>query len=366
MVRLLTEVKYSLLSFFRNKGAVFWTLLFPIVILLLLGYVMGGGDGSYVLYYNDSDNSQTSRGILQALNNTTVIELKDGAGMDLQQQLKDGKISIYLEIQAGFEQGIVQAKMAGGNATAPALQIYYDKSRPSSLALISILNEVINGLNMRLANAVPVVGAQAHDVATQSVSYFAFLLPGIIGMSIMSSAVNGTVGMMAHNRATGVFRKLATTPISRVVWNAGRIIQMTIILMISTAIAMVAGYMAFGVVPNVNPMMVVMIVAGGAVFSGLGMIIASFIKDEETAANAASALTFPLMFVSGSFFPVEQMPWFLRYLAMVSPLTYLNDGLRSSMITGNNEVALFSLAVVGAVGVVLFVVGVLVMKWKED
>jgi ABC-2 type transport system permease protein len=96
------------------------------------------------------------------------------------------------------------------------------------------------------------------------------------------------------------------------------------------------------------------------------MIIASFIKDEETAANAASALTFPLMFVSGSFFPVEQMPWFLKYLADVSPLTYLNNGLRSSMITGNYGDALLNLAIVGALGILLFAVGVAVMKWKED
>jgi len=366
MVKLFTEVKYSLKSVYRNKGAVFWTLLFPIVILLLLGYVMGGGSGTYALYYNDSDNSQTSHGILQALNNTTVIELKDGSGMDLAQQLKDGKIGIYMEFPKGFEQGIAQAKMAGGNATAPGLQIYYDKSKPASMALISIISEVVNGLNMKLANAVPIVSASTHDVATQSVSYFAFLLPGIIGMSIMSSAVNGTVGMMAHNRATGVFRKLATTPMSRLGYNAGRIITQTIILMMSTAIALFAGYLAFGVIPNINALMIVTIVAGGAVFSGLGMIIASFIKDEETAANAASALIFPLMFLSGSFFPIEQMPWFLQYLAKVSPLTYLNDGLRSSMITGNNDVALFSLAVVGVAGIVLFAVGVVVMKWKED
>jgi ABC-2 type transport system permease protein len=358
MSKLFTEVKYSLKAYFRNKGAVFWTLVFPIVLLLLLGFVMGGGSGTYTLYYVDQDGSQTSHGILQALNNTTVIALKDGSGMDLQQQLKDGKIGIYLEIPQGFEQGIIQAKMAGGNATAPALQVYYDKSKPASMALLSIINDVVNGLNMKLANAVAVVGATTHDVATQSVTYFAFLLPGIIGMSIMSSAVNGTVGMMAHNRATGVFRKLATTPMSRLSYNAGRIITQTIILIMSTAIALFAGYLAFGVVPNINAIMIVMIVAGGAVFSGLGMIIASFIKDEETAANAASALTFPLMFVSGSFFPIEQMPWFLKYLADVSPLTYLNNGLRSSMITGNYGDALFNLLIVGALGILLFAVGV--------
>ena len=136
--------------------------------------------------------------------------------------------------------------------------------------------------------------------------------------------------------------------------------------MLSTAIALFAGYLAFGVVPNINAMMIVMVIAGGAVFSGLGMIIASLIKDEETAANAASALTFPLMFVSGSFFPTEQMPWFLKYLADVSPLTYLNNGLRSSMITGNYGDALNNLLIVGALGILLFAVGVVVMKWKED
>ncbi len=366
MVKLFTEIKYSLKSYFRNKGAVFWTLLFPVVILLLLGYVLGGGSGTYTLYYVDQDDTQMSHEFLEGLNKSGLVDLKDGTGTDMAQQLKDGKISMYIEIPAGFEQGVMKAQATGDNSSVQELQVYYDKSQTSSLALLAIIDKVVNGLNLGLAKAIPMVGASTHDVATQSISYLAFLLPGIIGMSIMSSAVNGTVGIMAHNRATGVFRKLATTPMSRIGYNAGRIITQTIILMISTAVALFAGYLAFGVVPNINPMMIIVIIAGGAVFSGLGMIIASFIKDEETAANAASALTFPLMFVSGSFFPVEQMPWFLQYLAKVSPLTYLNDGLRSSMITGNNDVALFSLAVVAVVGIVLFAVGVAVMKWKED
>jgi len=102
------------------------------------------------------------------------------------------------------------------------------------------------------------------------------------------------------------------------------------------------------------------------VFSGLGNIIASFVKDEDTATNAASALTFPLMFVSGSFFSVGQMPWFLQSLAEVSPLTYLNNGLRAAMITGNTSDVLNNFAIVGVLGVILFVVGVAVLKWKED
>ena len=217
MVKLFTEVKYSLKSYFRNKGAVFWTLLFPIVILLLLGFVMGGGSGTYTLYYVDHDNSNMSQQLIYSMNHTQghILDLKDGSGMDLQQQLKDGKIDIYMEIPAGFEQGVGKALATGDNSSVLPLQVYFDKSKSSSMTVLSIINQFINGLNLNLANAIPVVSATTNDVTTQSISFLAFLLPGIVGMSIMSSAVNGTVGIMAHNRSTGVFRKLATTPMSR-------------------------------------------------------------------------------------------------------------------------------------------------------
>lgn len=365
MVKLFTEIKYSLRSYFRNKGAVFWTLVFPVILLLLLGYVLGGGNGVYNLYYVDSDNTDMSHALLDGLKGTHVVNLTSGDSADLAQKLKDGKIAAYIVIPKGFEQAAGMAKATGTNSTVP-LEVYYDKSQTSSLALLTIISQVMDGLNLGLANAKVAVGVVQHDVATSSMSYLAFLLPGIIGMSIMSSAVNGTVGTMAHNRATGVFRKLATTPMSRISYNAGRIITQTVILLISTAVALLIGYLVFGVVPNINAMMVVLVIAGGAVFAGLGMIIASFIKDEETAANAASALTFPLMFVSGTFLPVDQMPWFLQYLADVSPLTYLNNGLRSAMITSNYGDAFTNLLIVAGLGIALFVVGVIVMKWKED
>jgi ABC-2 type transport system permease protein len=60
------------------------------------------------------------------------------------------------------------------------------------------------------------------------------------------------------------------------------------------------------------------------------------------------------------------MPWFLQWLADVSPLTYLNNGLRSAMITGNMGDVLTNFAIVAVLGVILFVIGVAVLKWKED
>src|SRR5271157_272078 len=366
MVRLLSDIKYSLLAFFRNKGAVFWTFIFPIILFVLLGFLLGGTSGPLTLYYNDSDHSQMSGVFIDAMNSTNAVKMVDGSGMDLAGQLKDAKISCYIGIPAGFENNIMASEMSGGNSSDATVQMYYDKSQTTSLAIVSVVNTVADKINMNISKTKDLVTVLPHDVTTNSVNYLDFLFPGIIGMSVMSIAVNGTVGQSARNRATGVFRKLATTPISRVEWNLGRIITQTITLMLSLAVSIAAAWLIFGISLNINLMMLLMVIAGGLVFSGLGNIIASFVKDEDTATNAASALTFPLMFVSGSFFSVGQMPWFLQDLANVSPLTYLNNGLRAAMITGNGTDVLNNFAIVAVLGVILFVVGVIVLKWKED
>lgn len=366
MVRLFTDIKYSLTAFFRNKGAVFWSFIFPIILFVLLGSLFGGQSGPLTLYYADDDHSQISGNFTTILNSTGAVKLVNGSGMDLAKMLKDGKISSYVVIPQGFQDNVMKARASGGNASAAALEVYYDKSQPTSLAVVSVISQVANAFNKQMSGANDLIVVNSQDVTTSSVSYLVFLFPGIIGMSIMSIAVNGTVGQSARNRATGVFRKLATTPISRIEWNLGRIIVQTIILIVSLAISLIAAFLIFGIQPNITPMMLLMVIAGGAVFSGLGNIIAGFVKDEDTAANAASALTFPLMFVSGSFFPVDNMPWFLQWLATVSPLTYINNGLRSAMLTGNNADALTNFAIVAVIGVVLFAAGVAVLKWKED
>ncbi len=366
MSRILSDVKFSLIAYFRNKGALFWTLIFPIILFLLIGYLFGGlSGGPLTLYYLDSDGSQMSKAFIGALNTTGALDLRDGTGMDLAQSLKDGKISAYVEIPRGFENKMMLAQ-ASENASSVGLQVYYDKSQSTSGIIVSIIEQVANKFNINLSGAKEIIMVEPVDVTTSSMRYIDFLLPGIIGMSIMSSAVNGTVSTTARNRATGVFRKLATTPISRVEWNAARIISQTIILMLSVSISLFVAWLVFKIQPNINVITVLMIIAGGAVFSGLGMILTTFVKDVDSAENAASAITFPLMFVSGSFIPVQSMPWFLQFLADVSPLTYLNDGLRSAMITGNYGNAMMDLAIVGVLGIILFAIGAGLLKWKED
>lgn len=193
-----------------------------------------------------------------------------------------------------------------------------------------------------------------------------FMLPGILGMSVMSAAMNATVAINVKNRARGIFRKLATTPVSRIEWNASKIVTQTIVTLLSVGISVVFASLVFGLHPNVDALTVVLVIAGTVTFVGLGLIFAALLKSEESAASTASMVTFPLMFVSGSFFPVSNMPWFFKWMADVSPLTYLNNGLRDTMISGNTGDAVINLMIVAVIGVVFFVVGAAALRWKED
>ena len=197
-------------------------------------------------------------------------------------------------------------------------------------------------------------------------AYVDFLLPGIVGIAIMGSAIDLTVGVIAGYRATGVLKKIATTPQSNLEWNLSRVISGMVVVALSVIVALLAAWLAFGCIPMINAVLVLLVMTGAVMFVGFGMAIAYVARDREAANMAAFAVTFPLMLISGSLSPVGQLPSFLQLVAALSPLTYLNDGLRNAMTTGDIGDAITNLALVSMLAVMLFSVGTMVLKWRPD
>jgi ABC-2 type transport system permease protein len=357
MSRIVSEVKYSLLAFFRNKGNLFWTFGFPIVMFLLMGFMYSMQSGPMTLYYADNDNSQASASFLNALNATGAVALSQDTSANLAQSLKDGRIGAYIEIPAGF----------GNDMSDQAqLKLYYDPTQQSAMALISIVQQVADAFNLKMAGAQERIAVVQQTVATTAVKPLDFVLPGIIGMALMMSSISSTVSVNVKNRARGVFRKLATTPMSRLEWNISKIISQTIIALLSVVVSLAFAWAIFGLHPNIDILTVVFILVGSLTFVGLGMIFAAVLKSEESAGTVSSMIMMPLMFLSGTFFSIDLMPSFLKIIAQLSPLTYLNYGLRDVMISGNFNDAIVNLVILAVIGAVFFVIGVALMKWKEE
>jgi ABC-2 type transport system permease protein len=230
----------------------------------------------------------------------------------------------------------------------------------------SIVSSIADATNLQLANGTRVMSVASGEINQKGLNYIDFFLPGVIGMTVMTTCTLYMQGLQSRFRSTGIFRKLATTPLTRMEWLLSHVLWYIVVCFMSVAAIMVVGILAFNVHMTLTVESIALIMVGAAMFTGLGMLLSRFAKDEETANAAASAVTFPMMFLSGTFFPLEQMPGYLQAISKVLPLTYLNNGLRDTMIYANSNSALGNLAVVGVIAVVFIVLGAYLSKWKED
>ncbi len=193
-----------------------------------------------------------------------------------------------------------------------------------------------------------------------------YLLPGIISTCIVFSAISCTAGSIVKYRAGGTFRKLMTTPLSSYELNASRIISGMIVVLLSSVVSLIVAWLEFGIAPSINVVSVLVILTGSVTFVGMGMVVAYLINDPDSVNAVTYVVVLPLVVLSGSFFPVERLPGLLMFPSILSPLTYLNDGLRDAMFGGSLRDAAFNLGICGFLGFMVFVIGVAILMAKEE
>ena len=364
MNRVLIDLKASFKMFFRSKAAVFWTLAFPCILILLFGAIFSEMDSKYSLYVQNQDivngnPTLGSIGFIEALNKTDTFNLHTlDPTINATRYALDKKLSYMLVIPEGFENDVSMA-----NAT---IEFIYDQSQTSAMVVMGILNSVINEMNQVLSGGADYVVVQGETIAPKRFSFMDFFLPGMIAMSAMTTSIFSAVEISSRYRETGIFRKLATTPLRRIEWILSRTIYLIVISFIGMGVILGLGIAFFDVKVIPDPLSLILVATTSMLFSGIGMILSRFVKDPETAGAAANAITFPMMFLSGSFFPLEQMPEFLRAIATVLPLTYVNNGLRDAMIMGEPQRAIMNTIIVAVLGVICLLVGAWITKWEEE
>jgi ABC-2 type transport system permease protein len=181
----------------------------------------------------------------------------------------------------------------------------------------------------------------------------------------MTLSLFGTVNLNTELRQKGIIRKLSTTPITRTEWILSDILYQFILAVATTSAMLLVSYAVFSVNLHINAWLPAFILLDVFAFVGIGMILTRFVNEAQSAAAAANAISFPMMFLSGSFFPIELMPGFLQTFAKTLPLYYVNEGLRAAMIFEDNMAALYASAVIGLFAAVVFILGIIATKWEE-
>lgn len=370
MKRVTAIIVGALKMWFRSKSTLFWTLAFPILLMFLFGAIFSvSDDPRFDLYVQnqdiiDGEATPFSAAFVDMLNETVVLNLKTvDPSENATQYIDEFGVDRMLLIPQGFHQSCLTYEATVVLKMVPA------EVDTSSAAVRGVVEQIVEIFNTETAEVKPqkrITQIGEESIASENYRFIDFFVPGLIGMSLMTTGVFGAVGWNTRNRELGILKKLATTPLSKFEWIMGVILYEVILAAISTGVILTIGVLVFNlrVLPNIYS--IILIAAGAIAFPGMGMVVARFVKESDSADAAANAVTFPMMFLSGTFFPLEMMPDFLRQIAKVLPLTYLNNGLRDSMVYGNVSSALFNTAVVLVVAIFFIILGSLITNWRED
>ena len=206
-------------------------------------------------------------------------------------------------------------------------------------------------------------GSPAQAIGQNSASYY---LPGLTAAFIMTNGVIGLTDVGSELKRNGVLRRLSATPLTKLEWFLGNILSQTVLALALAAVMLTLGVALFNVNALVNAYSVTLLLLGALLFSGVGISLAGLVKDPEVALGVCSFIAFPMMLLSGTFWPISSMPSSLQTVAQALPLTYFAEGLRNSMVSTDFSAAFADLLVVAVFAIVLIILGARLTQWKES
>lgn len=352
----------SVKEFLRDRGAVFWTLAFPLLFILLFGVIFAGGNSAnYTVGIVNQDNGQVSQQIVQAYTSIKSFKIKNGTLDHELSELKAGNLDMLIVLPAGLSDAVTSGKTV-------SVPFYYDPSKGQADAQIKlgIVTQVLNSVNANYVLHQPPLALQPNSVASTNLTGEDFLVPGILAMALMQLGLFATAIPLVSLRQDQVLRRLGATPLPRWKLLASQVMLRLTIGLGQTALIIGLAVSAFHVHIIGNYLALLGIVVLGALsFIGLGYLLASVSKSVEAANGLVSAVNFPMMFLSGIFFPLAVLPAFLAPVVRALPLTYLGDATRQIMIGSTPEFPLLvDIAVLAGWLVVCSLLALRLFKWE--
>jgi ABC-2 type transport system permease protein len=334
MRALLHLTQANIRSFTRDRAALFWTMAFPLIFILMFGAIFtGGGDTARTFAWVDGDGSVRSTALRAAFGAVENVDLVDASEADALEKMRHGEVDAVLVVPAGF--GAALDALATQPGPPTTIAVYTDPTQQTgSAATYQIVGGVLGALNLAVSGRGPAVVPDARAIQTENLTFISYLVPSILGMALMQLGIFSAIPLVA-DREKLILKRLGATPLRRWQLVGSNVIMRLLIAIVQTVMIVGVGAAAFHVQISGNLLVVGALVLLGAMsFIGLGYVIASFARTEDAANGMTSVVQFPLMFLSGTFFPIDAMPPALQGVARVMPLTYLSDALRQTMVGG--------------------------------
>lgn len=360
---IIADLRVYARNYMRSTTAVFFVFIFPLILMLIFGSIFSGnGTSSVPLYVQNMDSSgNMSTQFITALNDTQIVSLHMiPDNVSIQSYISEHSISAALYIPQNFSSDLL---LPGGTVN---LTFYNNPAISTSAVAQSAISFTVQVFNNRISSTVPVLFVNSASVSTHATKYVDFLIPGLIGLVILTSPMFSMTFIVSSYKKDKIFRQLSLTPLTKSEWFLSKFIWYLIISALSAIEIIAVGVFVFDSTLSLSSIMIPFIIVGVFMFTSLGILAGSVSRSEESASVIGNIITFPMMFLSGTFFPISIMPSWLQTFAHVLPLYYIIDGLNSVTVYSNYSSALLDIVVSVAVAVVIFVLMILKFSWKEE
>lgn len=314
---LLEITRARLLEFWRQPEALFWVFGFPVIMAVVLGLAFRDKPPEELPVGVLGDGPAAER-LIAVLDASPVLTAKRMASTEAARALRTAKVELLVMPHEG-------AETATANAGVPAATFRFDPQRDEArTARLAAADAIERAAGRR--DPVPVAEEQVRERGQR---YVDFLIPGLVGLNLMSSSLWGFSFALVQMRAGKLLRRFAATPMRRADFLIGLMCSRLIFLAIQVAFLLAFGWLAFGVEVHGSVLAIAVIgTIGMCAFTGLAMLAASRAKTLEGVSGITNLIMIPMWLLSGTFFSYERFPTVIQPVIRALPLTAFNDALR--------------------------------------
>lgn len=341
--RLLATARARNLEFLRDRSAVSWNLIFPVLLVAGLAYVFSGpGQPQFRIGVLAPPATALDAQLHPFLGTQQILFYREDAADTAIAKVQSQRIDMLLDFRERSE-------------SMPGRYYVNDKSPRGYLA-----ERLLRG-----AGGPPLVRAEASGVA---IRYVDWAVPGVLGMNMMFSCLYGLGYVIVRYRQNGYLKRLNATPLRAFEFILAQLISRLLLVVIVTAVVFAAcnAVLHFRMVGSYWTLLLVCALGAFSMIA-LGLVIAARFTSEEFAGGLLNMLSWPMMMVSGVFFSIEGAPAPIRFLAQLLPLTQMLDAARAVMLDGAGFTQIVGhLAALTAMSATFLALGALLFRWRQE
>ena len=361
----LTFVRINTKRFFRDRLALFFTIVFPLIFLFVFGGLnSGNSDVSFkVAVINQSDSSFATE-FVEKSEESGVLEInKDLTSLDeAKEKMNRSEIDATIVLPENFGDIAEGATYPSGQAEI----VYTQNNQQSATALAAVLDGQFKAINSQFVTSITPFTVKSTQLNERSLSAFDYTFAGLIGFAIIGMGIFGPVNVFPELKKMGILRRLSTTPLKVWQYFLSTMIGQALIGILSLAIMFAIAILVFhlNVVGNWAEL-TLFIVVSIIMILGIGLALGGWAKNERQVAPLANIVVFPMMFLSGTFFPRFLMPDWLQNISAFLPLTPVVDGIRLIATEGKHLIDILpQIGLIGLWLVVIYIIAFKVFRWE--